>query len=144
MTSPEKHVGRCFCAAVEFTVTGRPVATGYCHCSSCRNWSAAPVTAFTLWRPSALSISKGAENIETYGRTGRSLRRWCTACGGHLFSELPDWNLIDVYPSLIPSLNFEPAVHVHHQETVLPMKDGLPKLKDLPKELGGSGDILPD
>jgi hypothetical protein len=27
-------------------------------------------------------------------------------------------------------------------ETVLPMRDGLPKQKDLPKELGGSGTLV--
>jgi hypothetical protein len=31
---------------------------------------------------------------------------------------------------------------VNYAETVLPMKDGLPKLKDFPAELGGSGEIL--
>jgi hypothetical protein len=144
MGTPETHTARCFCGSVEFTVTGEPVAMGYCHCSSCRNWSAAPVTAFTLWPPSDLTVLKGVEHVASYNRTGRSLRRWCMVCGGHLFSELPNWDLVDVYPSLIPSLTFEPAVHVHYQETVLPMKDGLPKLKDLPRELGGSGDTLPE
>jgi hypothetical protein len=28
--------------------------------------------------------------------------------------------------------------------TVLQMKDGLPKMKDLPKEMGGSGELLPE
>lgn len=144
MSSAETHTGKCFCGSVEFSVTGQPVAMGYCHCNSCRHWSGAPVNGFTLWPPSALTILKGAENIATYSRSGRNLRRWCTACGGHLFSELPAWNLVDVYAPLIPSLKFEPAVHVHYQETVLPMKDGLPKLKDLPEELGGSGGMLPD
>jgi len=31
-------------------------------------------------------------------------------------------------------------VHVNYAETVLPMRDGLPKLKDFPAELGGSGE----
>jgi hypothetical protein len=30
-------------------------------------------------------------------------------------------------------------VHVHYAESKLPMRDGLPKMKDLPKEMGGSG-----
>jgi hypothetical protein len=30
-------------------------------------------------------------------------------------------------------------VHVNYAETVLRMKDGLPKFKDVPKEMGGSG-----
>ena len=32
----------------------------------------------------------------------------------------------------------------NYAETVLPMKDGLPKLKDFPAELGGSGEAVPE
>ena len=56
----------------------------------------------------------------------------------------PPFNLIDVYASVLPTLKFAPALHVNYGETVLPMRDGLPKLKDFPKELGGSGDTLPE
>jgi hypothetical protein len=31
-------------------------------------------------------------------------------------------------------------VHVNYESSVLPMKDGLPKLKDFPTEFGGSGE----
>ena len=134
--------GKCFCGAVEFTVTGEPAAMGYCHCSSCREWSAGPVNAFTLWPPEALKITKGAANIGVYHRTDRSLRKWCKTCGGHLFTDHPHWNLVDVYAAVIPSVEFKPGVHVHYQETVLPVKDGLPKQKDVPKEMGGSGVLL--
>jgi hypothetical protein len=33
-------------------------------------------------------------------------------------------------------------VHVNYESTVLRMKDGLPKLKDFPAELGGSGETI--
>ena len=49
---------------------------------------------------------------------------------------------VDVYAATIPDLPFAPALHVHYGETVLPIKDGLPKHKDLPAEFGGSGEIL--
>lgn len=29
-------------------------------------------------------------------------------------------------------------------DTILPMRDGLPKLKDFPAELGGSGVVVPE
>ena len=65
-------------------------------------------------------------------------------CGGHLMTDHPLWGLIDVYAATIPSLKFAPAVHVNYAETVLPMKDGLLKLKDYPAEMGGSGVVLPE
>jgi hypothetical protein len=43
-----------------------------------------------------------------------------------------------------PTVAFKPGVHVNYAETVLPMKDGLPKLKDFPAELGGSGEVVPE
>jgi hypothetical protein len=44
----------------------------------------------------------------------------------------------------LPTLKFSPGVHVNYAETVLPMRDGLPKLKDFPKEFGGSGEAVPE
>jgi hypothetical protein len=44
----------------------------------------------------------------------------------------------------IPTYRHEPKVHVNYQETVLRIKDGLPKMRDLPKEMGGSGETLPE
>jgi hypothetical protein len=51
---------------------------------------------------------------------------------------------VDVYAAEIPSFPFKPGVHVHYQESVLPIRDGLPRLRDLPKELGGSGQAVPE
>lgn len=131
--------GRCFCGAIEFTVGGEPAAMGYCHCESCRHWSAAPVNAFTLWKPDALRVTQGADLIGTYNKTAKSHRKWCKACGGHLFTEHPAMGLVDVYAAVIPGFPFQPGLHVNYQENHLRIKDGLPKLKDLPKEMGGSG-----
>ena len=56
----------------------------------------------------------------------------------------PAWNLVDVYAATIPGLPFKPGVHVHYQETVLRIHDGLPKMQDIPAEMGGSGVSLPE
>lgn len=87
------------CGAVP--VSGEPAGMGYCHCESCRRWSAGPVNAFTLWHPGM--------------------------------------RLTDVHAAVIPGFPFRPGIHVHYQETHLRIQDGLPKMKDVPKEMGGSG-----
>ena len=56
----------------------------------------------------------------------------------------PPLGLVDVFTATIPSLNFAPGVHVNYEQTVLPMRDGLPKLKDFPLEFGGSGEAMPE
>ena len=133
------HKGRCFCGAVEIEVQGAPEAMGYCHCSSCRSWSASPVNAFTLWKPQNVTVTKGQEHLAKY-----SHRQYCKRCGGHLLTDHPPLGLVDVYAATIPTVEFSPGVHVNYSETVLPMKDGLPKLKDFPAELGGSGIAVPE
>lgn len=138
--SEPTHAGRCFCGAVELTVTGAPTAMGYCHCASCRWWAAAPVNAFTLWAPEKVRITKGETHVGSFSKGENSHRRFCRVCGGHLMTDHPQWNLVDVYAAVIPDLRFEPGVHVNYGERVLAVVDGLPKFKDLPKEMGGSGE----
>ena len=52
--------------------------------------------------------------------------------------------MIDVYAALLQGFRFEPGVHVNYQETVLHIHDGIQKLRDLPKEMGGSGELIPE
>ena len=137
-------LGSCFCGEVRFEVSGEPAAMGYCHCDSCRSWSAAPVNAFTLWKPDAVRVTRGQDRIGTYNKTPRSYRKWCKSCGGHIFTEHPLWRLTDVYAASIPGFPFQAGVHVNYQETVLPIEDGLPKFKDVPADMGGSGTLIPE
>lgn len=139
-----EYVGSCFCGAVELKVTGKPAAMGYCHCQSCRKWSAGPVNAFTLWPPNAVRITRGVDSVASFEKTEKSVRKWCKACGGHLLTEHPGLGVVDVYAATIPDLPFEAALHVNYEDTVLPMRDGLAKQRDFPAEMGGSGTLLPD
>ena len=136
------HTGSCFCGAVELEVTGAPEAMGYCHCRSCRSWSGGPVNAFTLWKPEAVRITKGAEHVAMFQKTPVSERQWCTKCGGHVMANHPPLGLVDVFAAMLPTLTFTPGVHVNYAETVLPMRDGLPKLKGFPEAFGGSGEVI--
>ncbi|HTR61921.1 MAG TPA: GFA family protein [Candidatus Binataceae bacterium] len=138
------HKGECFCGAVKLEVSGQPEAMGYCHCRSCRSWSGGPVNAFSLWKPENVKVSAGAENIATFKKTELSHRQYCKKCGGHLMTNHPPLGMVDVFAATLPTLKFVPAVHVNYAETVLPMKDGLPKLRDFPKEFGGSGEAVPE
>jgi hypothetical protein len=139
MSEAGAYNGACFCGAVQFVLVGQPVAMGYCHCESCRHWSAGPVNAFTLWKPDALTVMRGAPHIVAYSKTPNSSRKWCGSCGGHLFTHHPAADVVDVYAALIPQLIFAAGMHVHYQESVLPIVDDLPKMKDMPLEMGGSG-----
>ena len=49
-----------------------------------------------------------------------------------------------MFAATLPDLTFQPALHVNYAETVLPMRDGLPKMRDFPEAFGGSGETVPE
>lgn len=138
------YKGTCFCGSVEIEVSGEPDGMGYCHCASCRSWSAGPVNAFSLWQLANVRVAKGANTLSAFAKTPNSERQFCSKCGGHIMTTHPELGLIDVYAATIPSLDFVPGVHVNYVETVLPLKDGLPKMRHFPAEIGGSGEQVPE
>ena len=100
------------------------------------------MNAFSLWKPEAERVTSGAEQVATFQKTPFSQRQYCAKCGGHLMNNHPTIGLIDVFAATLPSLGFAPAVHFNYAETVLPMRDGLPKLRDFPVEAGGTGETM--
>ena len=39
---------------------------------------------------------------------------------------------------------FQEALHINYESKTVSVKDGLPKFKDMPEELGGSGATMPE
>ena len=136
------YKGTCFCGAVEVTATGEPAAMGYCHCESCRHWSAGPVNAFTLWPPANVKITKGADNVGKFAKTPKSIRQWCKTCGGHLLTEHPAMGLTDVYASILPKLEVQPrpARLLRGNRPAHPGRQA--EAEGRAGELGGSGVLL--
>ena len=138
------YSGSCFCGAVEVRAEGEPLGMGFCHCRSCRSWSGGPVNAFTLWPPAAVTVTKGADQVTSFQKTEVSDRTYCAKCGGHLMTRHPTLGVVDIFSATLPDLAFAPGLHINYAETVLPMKDGLPKFRDFPTDFGGSGETLPE
>jgi hypothetical protein len=117
-------------------MTGDPVLQVYCHCTRCRAWSGAPVTACVLW-PSALvrTVRGEAHLISAPG----SSRKACGLCGGAVKTELPGPGLTDVFAGVIAAFEFRPTAHINYENHVLQIRDGLPKYRDMPERSGGSG-----
>lgn len=68
---------------------GDPLEMGYCHCENCRRYSAAPVSAFTLWKWEDVNLTKGAEFLGKFKSSDISDRRYCTKCGSHISVDHP-------------------------------------------------------
>ncbi|MBC8212775.1 MAG: GFA family protein, partial [Gammaproteobacteria bacterium] len=93
-----------------------------------------------------IHITKGQHLISGFtGNPGSgdetvvSRRKWCTSCGGHLFTEHPQMGVTDEPAVVIRNFKFTPGFHVHYQQSVHPLQDGLPKFRDMPEEAGGYG-----
>ena len=122
----DTHTGTCFCGAVEIEVSGTPLEMGYCHCSSCRSYSGGPLGAYILWKAENVRITRGAEFVGRFNKTGMSDRQFCRTCGGHMMTGHPGLGRTDVRAAVIPTVPFVPTVHLNYAETVLPIRDGVP------------------
>lgn len=139
-----KYKSKCMCGGVSLEVEGEPIAMGLCHCKDCRAWSASPVNGFALWPRDKMTITGGEDQIESYSSSEGHRRAWCGHCGGHVFHDVGPMGVVDVYAGMLEGLEFEPALHVNYESTIMPMADGLPKFKDFPSDFGGSGETLPE
>src|SRR6266403_4579607 len=110
------HTGGCYCGAVEIEMSGDPLDMGYCHCENCRRYSAAPVSAFTLWKKENVSLIKGAEFLGRFKSSDISDRRYCTKCGSHISVDHPTLGLIDVRIGALRDFPFKPKVHLNYAE----------------------------
>ena len=118
---------------------------GYCHCQSCRSWSGGPVNAFSLWRPNAVQVTAGAGNIsggvpEDCSKPAPVLHKMRRTSD----DQSPSSGAGRCVCKQLPTIKFKPAMHINYAETVLPMRDGLPKFKDFPADVGGSGEQMPE
>ena len=138
------YTAKCMCGAVAVEVEGEPVAMGICHCKDCRAWSASPVNGFAVWPIGNMTVSAGEDQIESYTSSKDNERAWCKTCGGHIYHIAGPLGVVDVYAGLVEGLEFKPGLHVNYESTIMSMKDGLPKFKDFPEDLGGSGETLPE
>lgn len=131
--------GQCLCGDIRIRVTGAPAASGICHCASCRSWHAAPINAWAIWPADAVELIEGEDLLVSYD-TGRSIRDWCGRCGCGMMNRKPDGQVI-VYADVLAGAGYvhEPICHVHCEESVFDVQDGLPKYLDLPRVWGGSG-----
>ena len=120
--------GGCLCGAVRYRINGEPVASGICHCRTCRKASSAPTLPFVVFRADQFAITRGSPTEF----------QLVASCHAHLLRPLrlpahlqtadePD--RIDVMTcSLDDPEAFPPTFHVwvSHRLAWAPVADGLP------------------
>ena len=135
--------GKCMCGLVKVEIDGYPIAMILCHCKVCRSWSACPVNGATLFKPDQVKILGNKQFLDKFSLSEGHDRKWCNNCGGHILTDHTNtYGVIDVYGSILDNFEFKPTAHFNYESTILPIKDGLPKFKDFPKDFGGSRVLL--
>lgn len=151
------YSGKCHCGQVSFTTKGEPLFAQYCHCNKCRevashcqreqdhigySWTAAFLTA-------NLHFEQGEDNLLAIRRNNATLYE-CGICHCLIYGISIDPALQQgiginannfVFAGNIPD-TFLPVRHVYYTDRKQDIDDILPKFKDMPTELGGSGELV--
>lgn len=82
-----ERTGQCLCGAVHYRLRAEPLAARICWCKDCQH-IASNGTANILVPSDALEISGTlSDYFKTADSGNRMRRRFCPACGSHLFAE---------------------------------------------------------
>ncbi len=127
-------VGGCQCGAVRYRISGEPVVTAMCHCSTCRRAHAAPAVAWAMYAQAQVSFSK--EMPTAYESSPGARRSFCGRCGTQIAftgDMLP--GLIDIaIGSLDDPARMAPAVHIWDSKRLpwMQLADDLPRFPEFP------------
>ena len=121
--------GGCLCGAVRYRVDSAPLWTGYCHCTSCRRSTGAPVTMFV--GASVDSVTFTAGERARFASSPGVQRGFCARCGTPLTYEGERFpGEIHFYVSTFDEPQaLRPRFHVYYEERLewLEISDSLPR-----------------
>jgi hypothetical protein len=92
----------------------------------------------------AVRFVGGEENVRRFKKTEtRPVERLsCAQCGASIGTSVPVLNFYDICVGILQDFEFKPSIHLNYQDRVVSMPDGLPKFRDLPKSVGGTGEMM--
>ena len=136
MAEDFKAVGGCRCDTdpVRYQYTRRPLETHFCCCTDCTAICGGALALISAVERRAFKITAGRSKIRNYDTKPSCHRRFCSACGCHMFL------YVDAFPDLVlvhvPTVDRESEVGTppdrwlftssRHPLLVIPA-DGLPR-----------------
>ncbi|CAE7237801.1 selU [Symbiodinium natans] len=148
------HEGACYCGEVRVRCRGEARAISYCHCSICRRLSGSPFSCQALFQEDqvALELQPGSSLVQL--RTSKGVERSrCASCHAPVRGTLQGGKLVAVPLSLLTTWRggaqnaveagegrgvgaessprhrpgLRPMHHLHYNDRVMDVRDGLPK-----------------
>ncbi|ESK96248.1 hypothetical protein Moror_7238 [Moniliophthora roreri MCA 2997] len=125
--------GGCYCGAVSYTVTGKPVLSAYCHCTICQRLNGCPFVHTLHFSPSALQWTHigGNTALDMYRVKDKPAKqrfrcKTCGSCIASYHSERQSWSILGAQLERIPE-DFKPTAHIFYGTRLLDVNDGLDK-----------------
>ncbi len=127
--------GGCHCGAVRYEAEGEAITHALCHCKDCRRHAGAPMVGWTMYKESAVKVTKGVPKVYHSSEFGR--RRFCADCGTGLFytnaKVLP--GIVDIQSGTYDNPDLVPArAHIQVAERIgwMARADELPMFERYP------------
>jgi len=80
--------GGCLCGAIRYQTEAAPIVTRYCWCRVCQYFATGNAAVSVCFPTKGMSINGTANDYVSIADSGTKMhRRFCPACGVHLFSE---------------------------------------------------------
>lgn len=110
--SARVYAGGCLCGAVRYELSGAVSNPCFCHCTSCRRASGAPMVPWATFPRAGVRVTRGA--LTEFRSSPGVWRGFCAACGTQLTYRKQAWDAeIDVALATLdePAL-IQPRMHV--------------------------------
>lgn len=135
---------QCYCGDCKIVCEGQPIDQACCHCIDCRRWGGASFQSAKLFPVDKVKVISGSFLSKPQAGDDSQERKSCAKCGGAVLSDMKMMQMIMVPAGLFETEPFTPNFHIMYASRIMDVKDGLPKFKDWPAEMGGSGERLAD
>jgi len=87
MTDQGPITGGCLCGAMRYRASGEPITSRACWCRDCQYIAAGSATLNVMFRADEVTIEGEPADFVSVAESGNRMhRRFCPACGVHLFS----------------------------------------------------------
>ncbi|KAL6059680.1 CENP-V/GFA domain-containing protein [Balamuthia mandrillaris] len=108
------YKGACFCGAVSFEASGKPLFRVQCHCTICQRYHGADSVSLVAFSPDQFHVScKGSATTKGFSTSEGMTRHRCSECGGPVYnqSHLEEMPFVDTPLSLFERDEKERLLH---------------------------------
>lgn len=90
-------LGGCYCGALRYEITAKPVFKAQCHCRACQHFAGGAANLFMAVPAQGFRYTKGrAQSYRKADKAAVALREFCSCCGVQVASRRDGLDLVMV------------------------------------------------